>query len=626
MPISRALSLIILSLLLNVGAVAQAEQQEAMGTHAALESAKSMEAAGRWRDAIPMLQRIATLDPSNVEVRWRLGRMLGWSGQRDHALPHLRFACETSPTTEHCIDYAETLSWSDATRADAQALLRRILVADPSSRQAKLQLGRMLVWNAKTRSEGVTILKEAVAADPNDADAALTLAEALSWTHESRAEALAIYEKTLAQDANNGRALTGTAQILAWSGRTNDALQLYDQVLKADPKNEQALRGRAEILNWRGNYADARALLAPLHTASPEDAATTLELARSNFGLRQYRAAQSLAQTLGSDPETRELRADLRRSLGAYTSIGYAGRRNRQQLDYDRLETRLSLPIAAGQRLTFGYRPTYLRTKTDDFNSNFYSVAYDAQPSEFVTASVDFNSDTHPGYSTRLGGGTLLTYRPVNSVKLSAGFRREAVEESLLSQRGEYLGSTLAGQVSSNLATVGVSYDNAAHGIDFSVEYSDGLFTGSHLDSNRRKGVDFNLGKSIRGDRPYIRLAYGLSYVSFDYDADQALAGPNPRLSGGYFSPTAFLLNYAGVSASGKIRTRLQWTADATAGIQNVDSTTARFADSHFASSIRTGLIWRVTDRDDVQIGYEFLNVYNAFRRNIPRITWRHYF
>jgi hypothetical protein len=61
-------------------------------------------------------------------------------------------------------------------------------------------------------------------------------------------------------------------------------------------------------------------------------------------------------------------------------------------------------------------------------------------------------------------------------------------------------------------------------------------------------------------------------------------------------------------------------------GVQNVETTTSPLSDFQFASTSSTHLIWHVNDANDLRIGYDFLNVFAAFRRNIVRITWRHYF
>jgi hypothetical protein len=135
--------------------------------------------------------------------------------------------------------------------------------------------------------------------------------------------------------------------------------------------------------------------------------------------------------------------------------------------------------------------------------------------------------------------------------------------------------------------------------------------------------VDGNFGKSVLGT-PYVRLAYGFDYSRFQYDADAPTPAPNQ--SGGYFSPTRYLLNYGGVTVSHKFSERLEFELTGTAGAQNVESSTSSFDNAQFASSFSSHLFWRPSARNEVRIAYDYLNVYNAFHRHLPSITWRHYF
>jgi hypothetical protein len=178
------------------------------------------------------------------------------------------------------------------------------------------------------------------------------------------------------------------------------------------------------------------------------------------------------------------------------------------------------------------------------------------------------------------------------------------------------------GQVASNLGRLAINYNNAARRFDFSLGYSDGIYTGRKLDSNRRWSVDGNVGKSL-GGTPYFRLAYGFGYSSFDFDAE-APSMPLHR-AGGYFSPTRFLLNYGALTISHKLHDRLQFEATGTAGVQNVGSTTAHFDNPQVASSFAGRLLWRISARNEARIQYDFLNVYNAFHRHQVSATWRHY-
>jgi hypothetical protein len=138
--------------------------------------------------------------------------------------------------------------------------------------------------------------------------------------------------------------------------------------------------------------------------------------------------------------------------------------------------------------------------------------------------------------------------------------------------------------------------------------------------------LEAQVGKAVHSDRPYVRLAYGVNYTSFDHDADIQTGLPLSSATGGYFSPTRYLLNQGIVTLSHHFRNNVGWDATATAGVQNVETSTASFGDAQFANSAGTHLFWRATPTNDLTFGYDYLNVYNAFHRHLYQFTWRHYF
>ena len=61
-------------------------------------------------------------------------------------------------------------------------------------------------------------------------------------------------------------------------------------------------------------------------------------------------------------------------------------------------------------------------------------------------------------------------------------------------------------------------------------------------------------------------------------------------------------------------------------GAQNVEVTGSTFSNAQLASSFETHLFLRVTPTNELRFGYDYLNVFNAFERNLFRFAWRHYF
>ena len=406
-------------------------------------------------------------------------------------------------------------------------------------------------------------------------------------------------------------------------GHSAEAMALYDRALAIDPNNSAALRGKAEVLNWRGEYEQAAALLRHALEVAPEDQSVSAELARSQLKMRQYGAARSTASGLPTDREYRQVREDVSRATGSWTEIGVAIRRNRNNLDFERLNVAVSTPVGYDNRLTVRYSPTLFSTTMGDFNSNNYGLDLESRLGDKLRMNLNAGADTYPGMGSSVTAGAQFRYRASPSWEFKVGAERTPVDESYLSLRGVDVVGVEFGQASANLGNVGISYNNLKHGYDLSIGYSDGVFTGRNLDANRRWSVEGNAGKSL-GGAPYFRIGYGTAYTSFEYDASDPLAPPSHF--GDYFSPQKYLLNYGSLTVSHKFQEKVEFEATGTAGAQNVGSATSNFGNVQFASSFSGRVLWRFRPSDEIRLQYDFLNVYNAFRRNVPMISYRHYF
>lgn len=578
-------------------------------------------------ESIAILKGVVATHAEQVEARRLLARMLGRQHQTDEALQVLQpLFAGTKTQIEDYQTQAEIYEIAGNMQA-AAGDYRAILQMELNNVAAISKLAEILSWKIATRQESIALYERAIKLDPANDSLALDCAQLLSWDHSSRARAFELFDSVLARSPDNPSALDGKAQVLAWSGHSADALALYDKVLAKNPADADALRGKAEILNWRGRYAESRDLLARAHQIAPNDPRTNLEMARADVGLHRYAEARDdIGVRQLQAPEFNQVVADINRGLGTYLEWGYIGRRNRQQLDFNRLDVRVSTPINSANRVTFDYQPTLYSTVPMNFNSNHFGAALDSDLSEQVGTHAELSADQFPGEPTEWNTVLGMHYRLRNSWVLHGGFERQPVFETLLSTRGLEIGALLRGHVQSNLASVGASYSNSVHHYDASFTYTDGVYTGNNLDSNRRWGFDFNLGKSVRGNAPYLRIAYGASYLSFDHDSDFQPGEAAPQVTGGYYSPSRFLLNYGGMNAAHKFGRKLEWDAAGTAGVQNAETTFTKFSSAQFASSFATHLLWHVGAKDDIRGGYDFLNVFNAFHRHLFLVGWRHYF
>lgn len=590
-----------------------------------------LQTKGNWREAIPYLDRLVAVRPHDAAALYQLGRISSWQQEsRARALDLLGRACEESGhNAEYCTAYGDVLSWRHETRDEAVKQLQAVVSAHPEYVTARVKLAQILSWSMATRPEALQMFEDGLRRDPQNKELLMASAEVLSWNRATRSEALARYNRVLERYPDEPRALTGKAQLLSWQDRSQEALEIYRRVLAKDPGNTAALQGAADILTWKGRYKEARALAQQAHAAEPSSEAIALTLARADIGMKKFADARSaIGQITGTpSPEYDQARQEIRRGLGTYIESGFSMRAEQGELDFYRFDTVLSTQIGPANRVTFVYQPTLWDARERRFNSSYFGSNLDSEINDSLSTHFQIGADVYNNVPVNIDGGASVRYRPSESTTLKLAFDREPVEETLLSTRGDTAAGVLFGQVRSNLASVGFSYENAARKYDFSLGYIDGVYTGRGVESNRRYSLQGQIGKSIRGQRPYLRIAYGIDYTSFDHDAELQTSQPISSLTGGYFSPGRFLLNQAILSASHRFNDRLQWSASGTLGAQSVETGNLfRFTDTQFASSFRTNVYWRIASTEELRFGYEYLNVYNAFQRNLFRSSWRHYF
>ena len=335
-----------------------------------------------------------------------------------------------------------------------------------------------------------------------------------------------------------------------------------------------------------------------------------------------------MAQVKGIDtPDYANLKRDVDHALGTYLELGYALRRDGDRLDYNSADALISTPLGAQNRLSAMYQPFRYETDQGDFNSNYYALMLDSQLSDTIATHAHVAGRTYPGVPSQIEGAfdAAFTVRP--SFKLQMGFDRESDQESLVSTLGADVNGIFVGQVETNLISIGGSYSNSQHHYDASLTYTDGVYTGQNLASNRRWGFDGDFGKSLRGDHPYIRGAYGFAYLSFDHDAEfEPGSGEPPRVTGGYYSPTQYLLNYGQLLFSGNFGPHAKWDLGGFAGVQNAQTAFTSFSTPQFASTFSTHLTWSMTTNNELRLGYDYLNTFNAFHRHLFLVSWRHYF
>jgi tetratricopeptide (TPR) repeat protein len=560
-------------------------------------AADALEALGRWQESLPSLQRLIRLRPNDAARLTQYGEMRGWQpGGRDEALAALRRAVELAPDNVH-----------------AMTALAVLLMSAPAE-----------------RAEAASLFERALAASPRDMKILVPYAEMRSWSSGTRARARDLFGQALKIDPSNLRARVGLAELDTWSGRTGAALDGFAAVLAADPANVVALRGMAEVRAWSGEFLTARDLALRALKQDPANPYALLTLARADVGLgREDEALDALKKIpAGANyQDIDQIRGDALRGSGWWAEAGFSWRDDRLGLTVDRPAAAVSSPVGDRGRASVWFNPTFFRGPQGDFHANRLGVAFDARNDSWRVHAEADGERYGASVPTAADGAFEVGYRGRGPMTLAAGFRREAVEDTLVSTRGADIGGEFVGQVRSNLAYASVGYENIRRHIDAAARVGGGAYTGYGLDANDRWSVGGGVGITLNGSRPYVRIGYSVDYLSFRFDASAQPFAPGQRRIGGYFSPTKFLTNVA----TGRVAYRLEhdrgeWFAEGSAGTQNVETTYQRFGDVQFAGTFATGLVWHPGSTNEVRVEYRYLNVFNAFRRNTAAIAYRRYF
>lgn len=129
------------------------------------EAIDALEACGRWREAIPLLDRYLAENSSDPRRHLQRGLFGAWSGEREVGLRHLRRAVELAPRhAESFAALAEVLSWHPADRAEARQHADEAVRLEPGNQRARITRANLTAWSgqpAASLAEFDAVLREA---------------------------------------------------------------------------------------------------------------------------------------------------------------------------------------------------------------------------------------------------------------------------------------------------------------------------------------------------------------------------------------------------------------------------------------------------------------------------------
>ncbi len=270
--------------------------------------------------AIPELEKIAALDPDNVEARANLGVLLFFHGDYARALPHLRAAVRLKPglpKIQALLGIAEqnTLDFADAQK-DLQASFPLI-----TEQKLKVQVGLELVGLYNQDSDldaAASVISALRKADPENPEvlyaayrtyadlSGLSMLE-LSMVapdsaqmhqllaHEETREgntngAIGQYRKAIAIDPRLPGVQFELAELLDTSqdpAIRKEAVEEYRAAIEVNPQDEKALCRLGEIAIQQGDLKQAYADFSKAVALQPGDADAKLWLAKALIEMNQ---------------------------------------------------------------------------------------------------------------------------------------------------------------------------------------------------------------------------------------------------------------------------------------------------------------------------------------------------
>ncbi|MCI4332087.1 MAG: tetratricopeptide repeat protein, partial [Thermoplasmata archaeon] len=281
--------------------------------HVRFEVAEALRAQGAYADAVQNYRQALQLDPKSRPGRLALAETLVVAGRYNEAIPIV-----DELLTDDANDVGAWKTRADAYRAlgrtaDLQYSLKAILLLDPNHAPALLEQFR-LHHQAGEKGEAYDALHQLLAAEGADAsDPALFLqAGDLAAELGRGEEANRAYERAAQLDPTLlGEIATRRARLRLAAGRPDLALEVLDQTLAASPPGDRpvgTLLLRAEILMALERQAEAQAVYELVRQKEPRSPSALAGIGRCLLDQGKHADAKSfLAQAIPQVPPNANL-------------------------------------------------------------------------------------------------------------------------------------------------------------------------------------------------------------------------------------------------------------------------------------------------------------------------------
>lgn len=214
-----------------------------------LKDATALGMAGRYADAIAVLERLRSERPDDRELRTYLAGIYATAGRTSEARPLLTALLAENPENFDATMNLATVHLFDSAYDEADRVATRALELRPGDPDA-IRLRGVVAWRRKRLDEAERWLREAAAANPNDAKALGWIGSIAQERHRP-ADALTAFRAALARDPLLVDALVGGATAALDAGAIDDASRWVAKLRTLAP-GHNALAGLETRLAAKG--------------------------------------------------------------------------------------------------------------------------------------------------------------------------------------------------------------------------------------------------------------------------------------------------------------------------------------------------------------------------------------
>src|SRR5438309_3033614 len=270
--------------------------------------------AGRFKDAIPLLQEAIKRDPNSAFLWTQLAQWLIRADQSAEALTAAQRAVQLAPE-----DVGPHLTLAELLRAqknfrEAETELEKVIELSPANEDAYLTLARYQV-EQKAYDRARAVLLRLAERQPRLAQAQFLLGR-LAIETENWDEAIGRLTKAVELDPDHDGAWTALGYVYETRHQPEDAIKVYRKAMQANPDNPGFVERLSDLLIRLGRFNEAQSEVETLAEAAPRDARVWLKLGAVYYEPKMWeRAADSFRRAVVLEPSNLRARYFLATSI-----------------------------------------------------------------------------------------------------------------------------------------------------------------------------------------------------------------------------------------------------------------------------------------------------------------------